>query len=180
MPDPMTEPLEPYEPQTTAYEWDDEEEEVSDRPNVLWGRVGIFAAALLVAFMFGRWTAPGGVPGSQVTELQAEITSLKEDNTDLRKQLAAAQDALEEPDPVTSPAAEASPSAEETVGTTDTTIPEVTGETYVVKPNDSLSTISQDFYGTTEYADLIAEANGITDPGALQVGQELTIPPKPE
>ncbi|MDZ4278465.1 MAG: LysM peptidoglycan-binding domain-containing protein [Dehalococcoidia bacterium] len=47
------------------------------------------------------------------------------------------------------------------------------GEIYVVEAGDSLAAIAEQF-GTT--AEAIAEANGIADPTALEVGQELVIP----
>ncbi len=51
--------------------------------------------------------------------------------------------------------------------------PDVEGATYTVQAGDSLSAIADQF-GTT--VDAIVEANGISDPTALEVGQVLTIP----
>jgi LysM repeat protein len=51
--------------------------------------------------------------------------------------------------------------------------PAVTFEIYIVQPGDTLGSIAAR-YGTTVQA--IAEANGITNPNLISVGQQLTIP----
>ncbi len=48
--------------------------------------------------------------------------------------------------------------------------------TYVVKENDNLWQISETFYGSGYNWTDIAEANNLTSPDLLAVGQELTIP----
>ncbi len=55
-------------------------------------------------------------------------------------------------------------------------------KTYKVESGDTLSDISQRFYGESKYADLIFQANRdrMASKNALKVGQELVIPPKPE
>ena len=54
-------------------------------------------------------------------------------------------------------------------------------QTYEVKPGDSLSSISQKFYGSVRFADLIFQANTkqLSSPDKLRVGQKIVIPPKP-
>lgn len=47
---------------------------------------------------------------------------------------------------------------------------------YTVAPGDTLSKISQHFYGSPNHYMKIAEANGIENPNLIQVGQELKIP----
>ncbi|UOQ85905.1 LysM peptidoglycan-binding domain-containing protein [Gracilibacillus salinarum] len=47
--------------------------------------------------------------------------------------------------------------------------------THVVRKMDSLFSISEQYYGTSEYVDLIIEANEI-EKRTLIVGQEITIP----
>ena len=50
------------------------------------------------------------------------------------------------------------------------------GTMYVVKSGDNLSNISKSFYGNpNEYAK-IAQANDISNPDKIQVGQQLKIP----
>jgi LysM repeat protein len=57
--------------------------------------------------------------------------------------------------------------------TTDPTPPPAGAVTYVVQSGDTLSGIAAEF-GTTWQ--ILAELNGIEDPGRLQVGQELQLP----
>lgn len=51
-----------------------------------------------------------------------------------------------------------------------------TADRHVVQPGDTLSQIAQDYLGAKELWPHIAEANGIDDPKALEVGRELRIP----
>ena len=53
------------------------------------------------------------------------------------------------------------------------------GQTYTVKPGDTLSKISQQVYGDAgKYEEIFyANRDKIENPYDLQVGQELTIPP---
>jgi nucleoid-associated protein YgaU len=52
------------------------------------------------------------------------------------------------------------------------------GKTYKVQPGDTLSKISQQFYGKASEYNRIFEANRdkLSDPNKVQVGQELVIP----
>ena len=52
------------------------------------------------------------------------------------------------------------------------------GQTYTVKPGDSLSKIAQQFYGNASEYNKIFEANRdkLSNPDKIQVGQELVIP----
>jgi cell envelope opacity-associated protein A len=51
-----------------------------------------------------------------------------------------------------------------------------TGNKYTVQPGDSLSKISQKFYGDANKYMRIAKANHIDDPDKIKAGQELLIP----
>jgi LysM repeat protein len=55
---------------------------------------------------------------------------------------------------------------------------QTTVRTYTVKPGDTLSKISKEFYGNTNDYMKIFEANRgtLTDPNRISPGQELTIP----
>lgn len=48
--------------------------------------------------------------------------------------------------------------------------------TYIVKSGDDFSKISETIFGTTEYAEDIAQANTIKDPNIIYEGQKLIIP----
>ncbi|HZQ24923.1 MAG TPA: LysM peptidoglycan-binding domain-containing protein [Terriglobales bacterium] len=50
------------------------------------------------------------------------------------------------------------------------------GTMYVVKSGDNLSNISKSFYGNPNEYTKIAQANSISDPNKIQVGQQLKIP----
>jgi nucleoid-associated protein YgaU len=62
----------------------------------------------------------------------------------------------------------------------DTSMPQTTASAklYTVKPGDTLSKISKQFYGSANDYMRIFEANKdkLTDPDKIQVGQELKIP----
>jgi len=51
--------------------------------------------------------------------------------------------------------------------------------TYRVRPGDTLSSLAEAFYGSAVRFEDLAEANDLTDPGALDVGQRLDIPTVP-
>lgn len=57
--------------------------------------------------------------------------------------------------------------------------------TYIVVAGDNLTSIARRFYAlgeadnVSDYVDLIVAANGMSDPNALQIGQELNIPARP-
>lgn len=50
------------------------------------------------------------------------------------------------------------------------------GTSYTVKSGDNLSKISKTFYGSPNNYSKIAQANSISDPDKIKVGQELKIP----
>jgi N-acetylmuramoyl-L-alanine amidase len=52
--------------------------------------------------------------------------------------------------------------------------------TYTVQPGDTLGGIARQVYGNAAKYPLIAEANQISDPRRIWVGQVLTIPPLPD
>jgi nucleoid-associated protein YgaU len=49
-------------------------------------------------------------------------------------------------------------------------------QSYDVKSGDTLSKISNRFYGSANHYTNIAKASGIADPNKIQVGQKITIP----
>jgi nucleoid-associated protein YgaU len=50
------------------------------------------------------------------------------------------------------------------------------GTMYVVKSGDTLSKISKTYYGNANEYNKIAQANNISNPDKIQVGQQLRIP----
>lgn len=177
MGDRMTETFEPYRPDS-SYDLDYDDEPQPGRPGrVLWGRVAILGAALLIAFLIGRASGGGdGVPQADFDRVADERDDLEAQVSDLESDLAAAL----EPTP---PPATASPAAGGGGGGGEATDPEGEtegGQTYTVESGDTLASIAAEFYGDASLDDFLAEANGITDPESLAVGQELVIPPEPE
>ncbi len=49
---------------------------------------------------------------------------------------------------------------------------------YVVRTGDTMSSIAETWFGDPVKWDLIARANPLADPGRLEVGQELRLPPR--
>ena len=70
------------------------------------------------------------------------------------------------PAPGVSPAVAPTPSPTKVTGT-------VPGQTYVVQPGDTLGAIADEFGVTVQE---LIDANGLTNPDVLRVGQELIIP----
>ena len=49
-------------------------------------------------------------------------------------------------------------------------------QAYTIKPGDNLSKVSKLFYGNANKYSQIAEANGISNPDHIQIGQSIKIP----
>ncbi len=47
---------------------------------------------------------------------------------------------------------------------------------YTIKPGDNLSKVSQHFYGNANKYQQIAQANSISDPDKIKVGQTIKVP----
>ncbi|MDQ4125329.1 MAG: LysM peptidoglycan-binding domain-containing protein [Actinomycetota bacterium] len=173
----MTETFEPYRPDS-SYDLDyDDEPQPGGPGRVLWGRVAILGAALLIAFLIGRATGGGdGVAQADYDEVVAERDDLEAQVSDLESDLAAALEPTPPPasaSPATGGGGETEDEATDPEGETEG------GETYTVQSGDTLASIAAEFYGDASLDDYLAEVNGITDPESLAVGQELTIPARP-
>jgi nucleoid-associated protein YgaU len=160
-----TESLDPYQPQE-SYDWD-YEDEPTNRPRILWGRVLALGAALVLAFLIGRWTAPEAVSQGEFDEVRAELEDAQEEIATLEAQLA------QEESPASPGATESPPDGDQGGGAAE-------GESYTVERGDNLRLIALDFYGDAALDDCIAEANDIADPSLLPVGDTLVIPPEEE
>lgn len=157
---------------------------------ILWGRVAVFGAALLLALLLGRCTAGGGgVSEARFSEIAASnseaqaaleaqtatIAQLTQQVTDLRQQAAGGGG-------TTTPGTggtEGTGATEGTGGTAPTT--DAAGnQVYEVQLGDTLSTIAEAVYGDPAAFGIIAEANNISGSQPLQVGDQLIIPPNPD
>jgi nucleoid-associated protein YgaU len=81
------------------------------------------------------------------------------------------------PVPTPTPIATPEPTPEPTPAPTPEPTPEPTPVTYVVAAGDTLLAIARRFGVSVE---ALSEANGITDPNLIRVGQRLVIPPATE
>jgi LysM repeat protein len=81
------------------------------------------------------------------------------------------------PEPSPAPGVATAPSIPTAPSTPPITAPTV--RTYTVKAGDTLGAIAREFYGSAAKYTIIAEANNITDPRRIWVGQVLTIPGLP-
>jgi nucleoid-associated protein YgaU len=172
--------LEPYEPPADpGYDWDYEPEVHSrNLPNIIWGRVAVLGAVVLLAFLFGRMTAGGGgVPQERLDaaradarDAQAQVADLQTQVDDLQAQVDAQQTAGDTGDGTDT----------QTEDDGEGTDPAAESEVYVVKPGDTFNTIAEEFYGDAGLGEFIMEANEIIDPTQLSVNSEIIIPPKPE
>lgn len=128
---------------------------------VLWGRVGVLAVALFLIFFVGRCSSPDGIPPEELAAVEAEMETLREENRNLREEVAALS------------AGQAAPEE----GGDVANAPAV--RTYVVRAGDTLFSIAQEVYGDGQHWEVIAEANGLDSNNKLRVGDELVIPPAP-
>lgn len=169
MSDHETESFTPYEPQTSSYDWDYGEQPPNagngGTPNVLWGRLAILGALLILVFLIGRWSAPNGVESEDLAAVRADYKAAQEEIEELKAAL-------------TQPQATVAPTPSVTVGEQEDEAQDATfdGEVYTVQSGDTMREIAERFCGDATQDDLIAEFNGIPDPTIISVGAELKIP----
>lgn len=177
MNDRMTQPLQAYEPEPDpGYDWDYEPEDHRPRPKILWGRLLSLVAFMILAFFLGRMTVDEGIPQETVDELRTELAVTEEqvgaaeaEAEQFKTQRDAARDEIREINAGTTDEEGEQPVATEGGKS----------KLYVVKSGDTLTEISKKFYGTTEHADYIADANNLDASAGLVIGDDLVIPPKP-
>ncbi|HUG86678.1 MAG TPA: LysM domain-containing protein [Euzebya sp.] len=153
---------------------------------ILYGRIAVFGAALLLALILGRCTAGGGdVSQTEFDEVVASHSEARDLLQEREGTIAELQQALVDarnPDPNTG-------GTNGTNGPTDggTETPADPGQvnedgerTYEVQPGDTLSTIAEQVYNDPLAFGIIANANGLSGDQPLQVGQTLIIPANPD
>ncbi len=140
-----------------------------DDGRVLWGRVGAFALAVALAFLFGRLSAPDGAPPEELAAARSRIAELEQENLNL----AEAQKAL------AAGGIDARPAAADDGPGGPPAAADGDGEVYTVQEGDTLESIAAEQYGDGSRFPLLAEANDV-DATNLVPGQQLRIPPDPE
>jgi 5'-nucleotidase / UDP-sugar diphosphatase len=149
---------------------------------VLWGRLGVYAAILLVVFLLGSWFGGRGtVPAADLQARDDRIAQLIEENETYEQEIAAlSANAASRPrvpddtdDLAASAAADDGDAAGEGEGGADGDTP----GSYTVQPEDTLYDIAVKVYGDGSKFRAIAEANNLDSNNRLQVGQTLVIPP---
>lgn len=179
----LTEPFQPYEGTTTDDAFDygyDEPEPRKPGGDILWGRVAVLGAVVLFAFLIGRSTAGGGVSTAQFEEARAAAADANQRIDELEAQIVELETQLNADENAGTGNQGDGNNNNDNSGVGGGGNPTSEVETYVVESGDTLQTIAEQFYGDASLDDFLAEANGITDPTSLQVGQTLEIPPKPE
>ncbi|MGH2699286.1 MAG: hypothetical protein ACRDJL_08820 [Actinomycetota bacterium] len=159
----------PYEPPPEGedfYEWENEDE--GPGHNVLWTRIVALIVGLLLVFFLGRLTAGGDEGGDD-----AELTTLRQQNSQLENQVSDLQSELEaartepSPEPTETPADDEGGGGGNTGGATDT---------YTVQAGQGFQQIAEDALGDIGLAECIAEFNGLTLDSTITPGEELDIP----
>jgi serine/threonine protein phosphatase PrpC/LysM repeat protein len=140
-------------------------ETIEKKRGSVWKTAALFALCILIPVaMFWSYKlllgTPEQIPAADMTTASSTTQNSETGETDPTK------DIQPEPSPQ-SPDSEAQPQD------TDTAVKTVN---YKVKPGDSLYKLSMDFYGDPQKVKLIMEANNISNPDHLMVGQVLIIP----
>jgi LysM repeat protein len=193
-----------FRPTNMRFTGADERDEDERIPLLHWVFIGVTVILLIIAvfFAYRSYTLTGELAEANAaiaanSSSGTDITQLKLDNENLLSQvqtLEAENQQLEgrianisSPEPVqtfgpdetpqnpiiTNPSPDDAPQAE-------TTPVPASGETYTVVSGDSLAKIAGRIYGSQSQENIkkIIDANGITNPDSLQIGQQLIIPPQ--
>lgn len=153
---------------------------------ILWGRIAVFGAALLLALILGRCTAGGGIDDAEFqavvasnSEAQVALTTSQATIEQLQRELVEARAASQ---PGTTPTGTEGVTGTEGAapGDAGTQTDAEGNRTYVVQSGDTLSTIAESVYGDPTAFGAIASANNLSGDSPLQVGQELVIPNNPD
>jgi len=167
-----------------------DEPEFEDEPyrgtQILWGRVLVLLLALALAFWLGTTFGGDASAQTELADQRAEILRLESQIASLQAEVAAVDaggTAREEE----SPAPEDSEGGGGNGGGDDADARSEPAEDedddgaseYVIQSGDSLASIAQEVYGDPTLWREIAQANDLSEPYALDVGDTLDIPEQP-
>ncbi|WP_370324097.1 LysM peptidoglycan-binding domain-containing protein [Euzebya sp.] len=158
---------------------------------ILWGRIAVFAAALILAFILGSCTGGGGgVDQAELDAVESELTTTRSELESRTTTIAQLQQQLQEARNSAAPTGggtegtggQTTDGGTEGPGTTpaDTQTDDSGNRIYTVQSGDTLSTIAEAVYGDPTAFGVIASANNLGGSSPLQVGQELIIPENPD
>jgi LysM repeat protein len=193
-----------YRPANMRFSSADERDEDDRIPVLHWVFIGVTIVLLIIAvfFAYRSYTLTGelaeanaviaasSTSGVDMTQLKidndyllSQVQTLEAENAQLESRIAN----ISNPEPqqtfgpdetpqnpiVTNPSPDDTPPAE-------TTPTPASGQTYTVVSGDSLAKIAGRIYGSQSQDNIkkIIDANGITNPDSLQIGQQLIIPPQ--
>lgn len=186
-----------------------DEPEFEDEPyrgtQILWGRVVVLLLALALAFWLGTTFGGDASARNQIADQRAEITKLESQIASLEAEVAAVDAGGAQPEEDSRPASEATDEGGddadgggedgggedgggedgggegESADAESEAVEEADsdGNEYVIQSGDSLASIAQEVYGDPTLWRQIAQANDLTEPYALTVGDTLDIPEQP-
>jgi len=176
-----------------------DEPEFEDEPyrgtQILWGRVVVLLLALALAFWLGTTFGGDAAARNQLADQRAEITKLESQIASLEAEVAAVDAGGTQPEEDSRPASEATDEGDdggdadsgggegerESADAESEAVEEADsdGNEYVIQSGDSLASIAQEVYGDPTLWREIAQANDLSEPYALTVGDTLDIPEQP-
>jgi len=176
-----------------------DEPEFEDEPyrgtQILWGRVVVLLLALALAFWLGTTFGGDAAARNQLADQRAEITKLESQIASLEAEVAAVDAGGTQPEEDSRPASEATDDGDdgddadsgggegerESADAESEAVEEADsdGNEYVIQSGDSLASIAQEVYGDPTLWREIAQANDLSEPYALTVGDTLDIPEQP-
>ena len=115
---------------------------------------------------------PGESQGVVIEEVPGNVFPTEAPSTETPTEAPTEAPETQAPDPQPEQTAPPETNAPETPPATEA----AAVSTYIVQSGDTLSIISKKIYGDDKHVQALCDANGITNPDFLYVGQELTLP----
>jgi len=166
-----------------------DEPEFEDEPyrgtQILWGRVLVLLLALALAFWLGTTFGGDASAQTELADQRAEILRLESQIASLQAEVAAVDAGGAARD-------DEAPASEDSAGGGGNGDGDADAQSepaeeeeddgaseYVIQSGDSLASIAQEVYGDPTLWRDIAQANDLSEPYALTVGDTLDIPEQP-
>ena len=166
-----------------------DEPEFEDEPyrgtQILWGRVLVLLLALALAFWLGTTFGGDASAQTELADQRAEILRLESQIASLQAEVAAVDAGGAARDDETPASEDSAGGGGNGDGDADAQSEPAEEEEedgaseYVIQSGDSLASIAQEVYGDPTLWRDIAQANDLSEPYALTVGDTLDIPEQP-